>query len=300
MALARGSHGRRLTLAVHGLPTAAKSLLWNAGVRDALRTTRNAVLVHLPDAPVGAMVSSIPSGYHLTFHDEFTSLHIADQDGERAFWYTQTIQCCMFDTSFPTTPTHMAGISAPAGQNPYSLEVDGLHIRLQKTDKGWYSGVLASVDKQGSGFAQQYGYFEMKAKFPAASGAWPAFWLLNAAALRQHAPAGEIDVVESFMFAPKYINTTLHDWTPPSKTLIHKLSRVRDLSNGFHTFGLLWTETTMTFSCDGKDLYSMATPAMMKQPYYPIIDLGLGGGWPTDKMPRHADLVVRYLRVYAK
>ncbi|HEY0784315.1 MAG TPA: glycoside hydrolase family 16 protein, partial [Acidobacteriaceae bacterium] len=149
------------------------------------------------------------------------------------------------------------------------------------------------------GFSQQYGYFEMKARFPAAPGAWPAFWLLNTDALTRHAPAGEIDVVESFMFAPNYLNTTLHDWTPPPTTLAHNLSSVADLSEGFHTFGMLWTASTMTFSCDGQVIYTVPTPGIMKQAYYPVVDLGLGGGWPTRSTPQHADMLIRYVRVYA-
>jgi hypothetical protein len=251
-----------------------------------------------------------PRGYRLTFDDEFNELSISDSDGAGTRWYTHTVQCCLSDTSAPSTPTFMAGITAPEGQNPYALVPredpthlglvnHALRIRLQKTNGAWYSGVMATVDGKGNGFAQQYGYFEVKARFPAGQGTWPAFWLLNSAALTQHAPAGEIDVVESYMFAPTSINTTLHDWTPPARQLAHNLSHVSDLSDGFHTFGLLWTASTMRFFCDGEEIYSVPTPAIMHQPYYPILDLGLGGGWPTDKTPPRSDMLVEYVRVYA-
>ncbi len=263
-------------------------------------SSRSRFIPLLSAVPSRDTKSLLPAGYRLTFDDEFQSLSISDNDGTGAKWYTHTIQCCMFDTSSPSTPTHMAGISAPQGQQPFSFTPGkGLVIRLQKTGGAWYSGVLATVDRAGRGFAQQYGYFELKAKFPAAKGTWPAFWLLNSAALKDHAPAAEIDVVESFMFAPNYVNTTLHDWTPPARTLAHRLSRVANLSEGFHTFGLLWTASTMTFSCDGNVIYTVPTPSMMKQPFYPIVDLGLGGGWPTRDTPQQSDLVIRYLRVYA-
>lgn len=261
---------------------------------------RNAGHALTPSVVHALARSAVPAGYHLTFDDEFTSVSISDTDGAGTRWYSQTVQCCMFDTSSPATPTHMAGISAPDGQKPFAVVPgQGLAIRLQKSGGAWYSGVLATVDRNGKGFSQQYGYFEMNAKFPASRGAWPAFWLLNIAALQHHAPAGEIDVVESFMFAPDYINTTLHDWTPPGRTLAHKLSKVNNLSDGFHTFGLLWTASIMRFYCDEEEIYSVPTPPIMKQPYYPIIDLGLGGGWPTKDTPQLSELVVRYIRVYA-
>jgi beta-glucanase (GH16 family) len=194
----------------------------------------------------------------------------------------------------------MAGITSPTGENPFSLVGGGgLDIRLQKTNGAWYSGVIATVDGNGTGFAQQYGYFEMKAKFPASAGTWPAFWLLNSAARSSGANAGEIDVVESYMFAPNYINTTLHDWTPPATTPAYNLAKVADLSDGFHVFGMLWTQSTMTFYCDGAVIFTTPTPTIMNQPYYPIIDLGLGGGWPTNQTPAQSDMIVQYMRVYA-
>lgn len=241
-----------------------------------------------------------PSGYRLTFDEEFATLSISDRDGAGTRWYTHTVQCCLSDTSSPSTPTHMAGVSDGAGKNPYSLlPGGGLDIRLQKTDGAWYSGVLATVNSRGQGFAQQYGYFEVKARFPSAQGTWPAFWLLNASTLTTHAPAGEIDVVESYMFAPAYLNTTLHDWSPPPRQLGYHLSHVSDLADGFHIFGLLWTASTMQFFCDGEQIYSLPTPAIMHQPYFVLLDLGLGGGWPTINTPPRSDMLVRYVRVYA-
>jgi uncharacterized repeat protein (TIGR02543 family) len=244
--------------------------------------------------------STVPAGYQLTFDDEFGSLNISDASGTTANWFSHTIQCCMYDTSTPSTPTYMAGITSPAGENPFSLAAGGgLDIRLQKTNGAWYSGVLATVDSNGKGFAQKYGYFEMKANFPNAAGTWPAFWLLNQAARTSGTNAGEIDVVESYMQFPNYINTTLHDWTPPATAPAYNLAEVANLSQGFHVFGMLWTASTMTFYCDGVTIFSTPTPAIMNQAYYPIIDLGLGGGWPTNTTPNQSDMIVQYVRVYA-
>lgn len=243
---------------------------------------------------------TVPAGYHLTFDDEFQSLSISDVDGARANWYTHTVRCCMSDTSNPSTPTYMDGVSNPHGASPFSLVPGGgLDIRLRKANGTWYSGVLATMDREGNGFSQTYGYFEMKARFPEAPGTWPAFWLLNSAALSKHANAGEIDIVEAYMRSPTIINTTLHDWSSPPVTIAHHVSAVTDLGDGFHVFAMLWTASTMTFYCDGAEIYSVPTPSTMNQPYYPIIDLGLGGGWPTGNTPAEADMIVDYVRVYS-
>lgn len=296
------SHGAWLSLAI--VVAALSVVLYGHSLRSSHWNLPAALAMASGQRPPSqlhaAQPSFVPPHYHLTFDDEFDTLSISDEDNTPARWHTHTVECCMYDTSSPATPTHMAGISAPDGQRPFELIAgQGLAIRLQKTKGAWYSGLLATVDRQGRGFAQQYGYFEMKAKFPSSPGTWPAFWLLNSAALTSRANAGEIDIVESYMFAPQYVNTTLHDWTPPAATVAHKLSKVANLSDGFHIFGMLWTESTMSFFCDGELMYSLPTPPMMHQPYYPIIDLGLGGGWPTKDTPQASELIVRYMRVYA-
>ncbi|QHN04024.1 family 16 glycosylhydrolase [Granulicella sp. WH15] len=243
--------------------------------------------------------STVPAGYHLTFDDEFQSLSISDTNGAGTKWYTHTIQCCMSDTSNPSTPTYMAGINDGAGKNPYSLiPGQGLDIRLQKTNGAWYSGVLATVDGKGAGFSQKYGYFEMRAKFPAGLGTWPAFWFMNPSHLSQGVPAGELDFVEAYMFAPTLINTTLHDWGTGTQLAYHQ-SQVANMATAFHTYGMLWTASNITFYFDGAVIWQTATPSIMNQPYYPIIDLGLGGGWPTDQTPQQSDMIVQYMRVYS-
>jgi beta-glucanase (GH16 family) len=250
----------------------------------------------------GGVVNSptVPAGYHMTFDDEFQTLSISDTNGAGTDWYSHTVQCCLYDTSNPATPTHMAGIGDGPGENPYSLVAGGgLDIRLQKTNGTWYSGALASVDSTGAGFAQQYGYFEMKANFPSGAGTWPAFWFLNSQHLTQAAPSGEIDMVEAFMAFPQALNTTLHDYST-NTTVGYNQATVANMSSGFHVYGMLWTATTMTFYFDGAVIYSLPTPAIMNQPYYIIIDLGLGGYFPTNQTPLQNDMIVQYMRAYSK
>jgi hypothetical protein len=238
------------------------------------------------------------SGYHLTFDDEFTSLSISDStvyNGSN--WYTDNERCCLQTSD--GSGTSMVGLSSP--QNPFFLVAGGgLDIRLQKVNGSWTSGVLTSVDNSGAGFSQQYGYFEMKAKFPTGLDTMPAFWLLNTAAKSSGAPAGEIDVVEYIANPgfPNYIATTLHNWSNNSTpAMSHNL--VSTPTNGFHTYGMLWTPSTMTFYFDGTVTFQAPTPSIMQQPYYLIVDLGLGGGWPTNTTPPVNDEVIQYVRAYS-
>jgi Glycosyl hydrolases family 16 len=237
------------------------------------------------------------SHYEMTFDEEFASLSISDSaanDGSR--WYSRNEECCMMPTD--VTKAAMVGTSDP--HNPYSLLTGGgLNIRLQKVSKLWISGVLTSVDSHGKGFSQMYGYFEMKAKFPPGENTWPAFWLLNTAAKTGRAPAGEIDVVE-YIANPRfsdYISTTLHDWSQ-HKSVPMSHYRVNRPSDSFHTYGMMWTAKTMTFYFDGSVTFQTPTPSIMQQPYYPIVDLGIGGGWPTEGTPAVNNMQIQYIRAY--
>lgn len=239
------------------------------------------------------------TGYHLTLDESFTVMSISDaktHDGSR--WYAKNEECCMSTTD--GTSTAMVGISSP--QNPFSLiPGGGLNIRLQRTSKSWTSGVITSVDSVGEGFSQQYGYFEMKAKFPRGEDTWPAFWLLNTASKNSRAPAGEIDVVEYIAnphFAD-YIATTLHDWSNHTAPAASHY-RVPSPTGGFHTYGMMWTPATMTFYFDSAVTMRCPTPSIMKQPYYLLVDLGIGSGWPTEKTPHTDDLQIQYIRAYSE
>ena len=258
----------------------------------AVTIDRSASEAHLrPQDPVDL------SHYTLTFSDDFATASISDaavNDGSR--WYSQNERCCLGATDGARTA--MAARTGP--HNPFLLAPpNGLIIRLERNADLWTSGVLTSVDAKGAGFSQQYGYFEMEARFPAGLNTWPAFWLLNTASKRSSAPAGEIDIVEYIAnpaFA-RYIATTLHDWSDKSTPAMSH--HIVDLpSDGFHTYGMLWTADTMTFYFDGAVTFQCPTPAIMHQPYYLLLDLGLGGGWPTKSTPPRNDLEIRRVRVY--
>jgi beta-glucanase (GH16 family) len=239
------------------------------------------------------------TGYHLTFNESFTDMSISDSttnDGAR--WYARNEECCMATTD--GTATAMVGISSP--QNPFSLIAGGgLNIRLQRLSNSWTSGVITSVDSLGRGFSQQFGYFEIKARFPSGEDTWPAFWLLNTASKSGHAPQGEIDVVEYIANPrlPNYIATTLHDWSNKTAPAASHY-RVPLPTTGFHTYGMMWTATTMTFYFDGAVSMRCPTPSIMKEPYYLLVDLGIGSGWPTERTPPTNDMQIKYIHVYSK
>lgn len=243
------------------------------------------------------------SAFHLTFEDTFTTLSLSDGSANNGSkWYTHNEQCCM-DATGP-----MNGLTD--NPNPFSLVPGGLNIRLQKTNGQFSSGVLTSVDGTGVGFSQKYGYFEMKAKFPNGIDTWPAFWLRNLGFKSQNVNRGEIDIVEHTENPTKYQNvplasmfgTALHDWTNGTAPFAgSKFVSPITTDGNYHTYGMKWTATSMTFYYDGAMTFQVPTPAVMQaEPYYILIDLGVGaGGWPTDQTPAINDMVVAYIRAYS-
>jgi beta-glucanase (GH16 family) len=239
------------------------------------------------------------TGFTPTFDDEFQTLDLSDGSAYNGSkWYTHNEQCCMQTTD--GSGTFMYGMDDPV--DPYSIRPNGgLDIRLQEINKNWSSGVITSVDSHGVGFSQQYGYFEMSAQFPSGLNTWPAFWLLNTASKASGAGQGEIDVVE-YIANPAFINTirtTLHDWSQNTAPDFSWNQVPNPSGGGFHTYGMLWTAKSMTFYFDGTVYFSCPTPSIMHQPYYMLVDLGIGSGYPTNNTPPVNDMIVQYVRAYS-
>ena len=187
------------------------------------------------------------------------------------------------------------------GYNPYSiLPGGGLDIELVKQNNVWYSGVLTTVDGNKKGFTQKYGYYEMSAKMPPGDGVWPAFWMLST----DPSLPGEIDMIEYYGHDQgKLYGITLHDWrNGGNNSNISKgqfFPTVAGMIDDYHRYGMLWTEATMIFYFDDKEVWRTNTPAVMKQPYYLLLNNGLGGYWPTDKTPAKNSFLIKYIRAYA-
>lgn len=114
------------------------------------------------------------------------------------------------------------------------------------------------------GFRYQYGYMEITAKIPFSKGLWPALWL---AATNQQWPP-EVDILEHWGAGT------------PGKIYLHPLTGPRqggpvtmpNLSSGWHTFGLYWTKTQLTWYYDGVQVYSTKT-GVPQQSMYLIANL---------------------------
>ncbi|WP_431268735.1 family 16 glycosylhydrolase [Dankookia sp. P2] len=141
-----------------------------------------------------------------------------------------------------------------SGVNPFSISQGVLDITAAPGSNplglAYNSGLLTTAKS----FAQQYGYFELRAQLPVGQGFWPAFWLLPA----DGGWPPEIDILEMLGKDP---TTAYFSLRTATASTTQAMSLLPDLSQGFHTFGLDWQADKIRWYVDGNQVAEAATPA---------------------------------------
>lgn len=232
-----------------------------------------------------------PDGFTMTFNENFDWLDVSAR-GPGTRWIAHT----PWNGDFGD-----ARFVDPGPDFPFTTRDGLLRIEARKTPQGkWQSGLLASTDPKGNGFSQKYGYFEMRARFPAGEGVWPAFWLTS----RGEIKAVEVDVVEHYGHFPDRYSASLHIWDRKNPKLTKSFNQhvpvdKGTLSSGFHTYGVAVAPDRIRYFFDRQEVWSMATPRELEHPFTILLDLGLGAGWPIENTPNPSVMEVDYVRVWA-
>lgn len=249
------------------------------------------------------MANTLPTlpGSALTFDDEFNTF-VASPNGSQGWM-----------TTYPYTGEAMRSLytnseaeyySDPSvGENPFSDANGVLTISAVPAAPGSnpfnlpYDSGLITTD---TSFHQLYGYFEIRAEVPAGTGLWPAFWMLPAS--NQY--TSELDIFEVKGQDPTTIyasalGSTNGVWTGNQQAL-----SVANASTGFHTYGVDWEPTAITFYVDGQEIAQAPTPASMNTPMFMLLDLAVGGngswsGPPNSSTVFPAQMKIDYVRAYA-
>ena len=179
-----------------------------------------------------------------------------------------------------------------SGADPFSvaagvLSVTGTVRTGGLATEGFVSGVLTTRGR----FSFLYGYAEAVMRFPPGQGVWPMFRLLPQA---QTDPddAAEIVVAEW----PGGTDATLYARTrtgaaPGTVTTRTRATTVETMTDAMHSYGVLWTATTIQFYFDRVAFgTAVTTPDDLKRNLYPSLALALGGDFPgavvgTDQFP---------------
>ncbi len=151
-------------------------------------------------------------------------------------------------------------------------------------------------------FTFQYGYAEVRAKVPAGTGLWPAFWMLPA----DHSASNEIDIMEILGGSPSETHMTYHFPQVGGKKQVDKTFKIlnTDFSKGYHTYAVDWAPDFIAWYVDGVLQYRIteADAPLPHKPFYLIANLQVGGwaGAPTASTVFPANYNIDYIRVWKK
>jgi beta-glucanase (GH16 family) len=253
-----------------------------------------------------ASVEQATAEWELTFEDDFSGQELDRRTWKTSdYWGNQTLpgnaelQCYMPDA--------------------FAIEENVLQIVAQRqaipqdecfaaqTDLEFTSGMITTAgcnryDDEAKcealdQFVQLYGYFEMRAKFPAGKGFWPAFWLLP----ENGAWPPEIDVVEWIGDNRRAAFFTLH-YEEEGENKKHSGSfDGPDFSEDFHTFAVDWQPGQIIWYIDGVERYRVNDESVPDTPMYLLVNMAVGGTWPgrpdeTTAFP--SVMEVDYVRAY--
>ena len=258
-------------------------------------------------------------GMSLVFSDDFDKpLSISSTDA-KATYYDHKPPGGWQDFSAHKFSSHHSE------KNPFAQM--GSYLRIRSSDKTHSSGIISSMKNDATGItAKAPCYFECRFLGPNAIGTWPAFWVMTDY-MTDHvkgrkAPCDELDIIEAYGGeGPGHPNAGAtyqiapHAWDQPvtEKEIASKafkaLNPIRMKKFGipstwfetFHIYGCKITEADTIYYCDNIEVARHPTmPLSRQQPFFFLIDLATGGGWPVD-LSRYggiADMYVDYVRVY--
>ncbi len=259
-------------------------------------------------------------GMALVFADDFDKpLSISSTD-TRATYYDHKPPGGWQDFSKHTFSSH----ASP--KNPFS-QVD-TYLRIRASDKLNSAGLISSMKNDASGItARAPCYFECRFIGPNAIGTWPAFWLMTDY-MTDHVkgrkvPCDELDIIEAYggegPGSPNAFDTYMicpHAWEQGEAGKAIEKKAFEALRNpirmrkfgipsawfeALHLYACKITDTDTIYYCDDIEVGRHPTlPLSKKQPFFFLINLATGGGWPVD-LSRYngvADMYVDYVRVY--
>lgn len=270
----------------------------------------------------------LPEGYQLQFADEFDEPSFdLDYDGAKNWisgWNAWNVRALagnsddafkMFDTeSFNDMTGGIRDYLALEGQygirDSYLHEVsDGtLKMRAYPTPEKarqhlWgYSHVAGMLSSELS-HAQQYGYFEVRARFNSFSkGMHFTFWTLA----KEPKWPPEIDIIDVIYKEPLQFNSShggkASDYGPQIKDgYVNWYDPPDGDFFGWHVWGMEWTEDDIRIFIDGQEVYH--EPNFINEPMYFLASWEIGGNWPGDPDDTTVwpgEVEIDYIRMYSR
>ena len=184
-----------------------------------------------------------------------------------------------------------------------NVSLDGKGHLLIVTDKDASGNYFIGQLGTDGIFDTTYGYFECRAMMNKSLGPHVAFWLQSPTfgqEIGNPAVSGtEIDIFEYHRKEPDIVHHNLHwDGYGEHPKSTGKKVPIAGIGDGFHTFGLEWTEDEYVFFVNGVETWRTST-AVSKRSQYIILSAELTGWGGKPEKGNFPDTVVfDYVRVY--
>jgi autotransporter-associated beta strand protein len=198
-------------------------------------------LLSLALAP--ALFAAPPAGYYLAWSDEFNN---------------PTLDSTKWDYWLLGSRRQAVNVT-----NAVSLNGSNLVITTYTTNSTHYTGMIATDGT----FRSRYGYWESSIKWSDSNGMWSAWWMqsptMGTYLYDPFVSGSEIDIVEhryvdgSTNYIGGLVQNNIH-WNGYGSAARSAGSGNigSGLTNGFHTYGFLWTPAVYTLYVDGSNLRS--------------------------------------------
>jgi beta-glucanase (GH16 family) len=172
-------------------------------------------------------------------------------------------------------------------------------IKENYSGSAYTSARLISKNK----FSFKYGKIDVRAKFPAGVGTWPAIWMLGSNISAVSWPAcGEIDIAEHRGSELNKIFGTLHypgrsGGNADGKTLI-----IPNATTDFHNYIVEWTPNYIKIYVDTQLYHTFVNNSFVpfNQNFFIILNVAMGGsfGGAVDPAFTNASMEIDYVKVY--
>ena len=271
-------------------------LVARAGDAGAMQTEARSA--QLDDGGSGGS-GGAPDGYRLVFSDDFSNGSVDGSKWNTRYrwgpdWVINSERQYYVDVQ-----------NRDIGRSPFEHDGNHLTIKAERTPdelrgaangQPWISGAMTTYGK----FSMRYGYVEMRARFPAGQGLWPAFWLLHEG---DGGAKPEIDVVEFVGKRRDKVYQTYHYYENYvlRSTPSFEVSGA-DWSADFHTYGMKWEPGRITWYVDGRETNRYESGSVSSESMYLLVNLAVGGVWngdPDGSTPSPARYTIDWIRAYS-
>lgn len=255
--------------------------------------------VDIAEAAGGEQTATLHDGMKLIFEDNFDGTAL---DTKR--WYAGPKP----DGGY-WSDAEFVKQDEPHFKDTYKLSDGILSLRAvyDAAAQKWFGAEISSAFPDGHSTGSfRRGYTEARVKLPKGKGPWPGFWMLDLDSIDKSGGdkgAVEIDIFEGYGF-PHNWNPNVINWTGSGSAGAKEVGNIEvgsDITAGFHTYGCLITETQVVWFFDGTEKYRKPLPkAGTVSPFYVIIDMAMGGGWPIEvPVNGYYEMQIDFVRIWS-